>query len=69
MHFSRNLYAIAILTGPLSSVLGALTQIQITDAIQDLTNMVNNAIADANAVNVATGDLDTSVRAFTTCPL
>lgn len=59
MRLSKNLFAVAILTGSISSVLSALNYTQMTDAVQDLTNLMNNATSDANEITLGTSDLDT----------
>lgn len=65
MHFSKTVCAIAIVAGPISSVLGALTYDQLNSIIQKLIGNVDNAIADVNNVNLVNGDIDTNVRVVT----
>ena len=69
MQYSKGIYAIAILASPISSVLGTLTSTNIMDDLQILDNMLDNAISDAENLNVATADLNTQVKAVTRCPL
>ena len=68
MIFFKNLYAAAILAGPIVSVLSALTAEQITLGVESLTNTINNAESTANSVTLATGDLETQVNAITRHP-
>ena len=61
MQFSKSLCGIAILVGPISFVLSALTFDQITNEVERLTGQVDDLISDINNINVATGDLNTNV--------